>query len=90
MKIDLSQTACCLAVQNDTVCNEEEVHAKGGAFPCVNPINRLGFWIKAWGEALAPFIPATQDSLFDGVVYVRSAVLREKRARARVRERREG
>jgi len=40
--LDFSQSACCVSSStNETICDEEEMKAKGGSFPCVNPLNRV-------------------------------------------------
>jgi hypothetical protein len=64
--IDLGATACCDGAVNATLCNAEEVAAKGGPFPCVNPLNRFAFWMRRWEDALSADGGVV---FFDGVTY---------------------
>eukprot|EP00658_Telonema_sp_P-2_P023951 TRINITY_DN19608_c0_g1_i6.p1 TRINITY_DN19608_c0_g1~~TRINITY_DN19608_c0_g1_i6.p1 ORF type:complete len:458 (-),score=96.70 TRINITY_DN19608_c0_g1_i6:300-1673(-) len=53
MSLDYSQIACCDKSEGMRgICNQAEVAAKGGVIPCLNPLNRVGFWMSEWEKLL--------------------------------------
>ena len=54
--LDFSQSACCdssSSHENKTqICDIEEMNAKGGSLPCVNPLNRIVYLLYQWGVLL--------------------------------------
>ena len=69
--IPLTNVPCCDAVINSTLCNPAEIAAKGGVFPCVNPLNRFAFWMKRWEDLLAAEwgLRGGGDAVNGGVVF---------------------
>jgi len=65
--LDFTEMPCCDAVESEAdMCNRAEVSAKGGVIPCLNPLNRLGYWVWKWNQLLQEQLP-TQG--FDGIVF---------------------